>query len=160
MLICVRKQRWSHSQTDVSLHPTALYKECSYSDEEASLPNEENEYYFACGCDIIECSELHEGEPALFCEGKHQQWAHACCFNINDDTYKALSNSSEPWICPACRRTNSDVNSEGAKSELPARIASLENTVCSLQQELRDERAQRMNEKKVLQQQIDNLRQD
>ena len=155
--LCKKAEMVSLSDSDVNLHPTALYEECSYSDEEASLPNEEKEYCFACGCDIIECSELHEGEPALFCEGKHQQWAHARCFNINDDTYKALRNSSEPWICPACSRTNNDVNSEGAKSESPARIASLENTVCSLQQELRDERAQRMNEKKVLQQQIDKL---
>ena len=111
--LCKKAEMVSLSDSDVSLHPTALYEECSYSDEEASLPNEENEYCFACGCDIIECSELHEGEPALFCEGKHQQWAHARCFNINNDTYKALSNSSEPWICPACSRTNSDVNSEG-----------------------------------------------
>ena len=83
--------------------------------------------------------------------------AHAHCFNISDDTYKALSNSSEPWICPTCSRTNSDANTEGAKSEIPARIASLENTILNLQQELRDERVQRMNEKKVLQQQIDKL---
>ena len=72
----------SLSDSDVSLHPTALYEECSYSDEEASLPNEENKYCFACGCDIIECSELYEGEPALFCEG-----------NINNGPMPTVSTS-------------------------------------------------------------------
>lgn len=56
-------------------------------------------------CDIVKHSELHEGEPALFCEGDHQKWAHACCFNISDNAYKAMSNSSEPWICPLCNET-------------------------------------------------------
>ena len=148
---CKKAEMVSLSDSDVNIHPTTPYEGCSYSDEEASLPFEDKECSFACGCDIIECSELHEGEPALFHEGEHQQWAHAHWFNINDDTYKALGNSSEPWICPACSQTNSDANTEGAKSEIPARIASLENTIHSLQQELRDKRAQRMNEKKVLQ---------
>ena len=149
--------------SDVNLHPTALYGDCSYSDEEALLPlNEENECCFACGCDIVERSELHEGEPALFCEGDHQKWAHARCFNISDDAYKAMSNSSEPWICPLCNETDSNAKIECAKketdwSEILARIASLESMVCSLQQDLRDERTQKLNEQKVLQEQIGKL---
>ena len=147
--------------SDVNLHPTTLYEDCSYSDEEALLPlNEVNECCFACRCDIVERSELCEGEPALFCEGEHQQWAHARCFNISDDAYKALSNSSEPWMCPLCSRTNSNTKIECAKkeadwSEILARIASLENMLCSLQQDLRDKR--KMNEQKVLQEQIGKL---
>ena len=54
---------------------------------------------------------------------------------------------------------NSDTKTDGAKdwSEILARITSLENIVRSLQQELRNERAKNMNEKKVLQQQTEKL---
>ena len=76
--------------SDVNLHTTTLYEECCYSDEEVSLPNEENECCFACRCDKIEHSVVHEGEPALFCEEQHQQWAHVHCLYISNDTYKAL----------------------------------------------------------------------
>ena len=160
---CNEAEMVSLMDSDVNLHPTTLYEDCSYNDEEASLPlNEENECCFACGCDIVERSELCEGEPALFCEGEHQQWAHARCFNISDDAYKALSNSSELWICHLCNRTDSNTKIECAKkeadwSEILARMTSLENMVCSLQQDLRDERTQKMNEQKVLQEQIGKL---
>lgn len=49
--LCKKAEMVSLSDSDVILHPTALYEECSYSDEEASLTNEEKEYCFACGCD-------------------------------------------------------------------------------------------------------------
>ena len=57
---------------------------------------------------------------------------------------------------------NSDTKTDGAKdwSEILARITSLANIICSLHQELRNERAQKANEKKVLQQQTENLRQE
>lgn len=46
--------------------------------EEASLPNEVNECYFACGYDIMERFEVHEAQPALFFEEKHQHAVESC----------------------------------------------------------------------------------
>ena len=82
---CKKAEMVSLMDSDVDLHPIALYEECSYSNEEASLPNEENEWCFACGCDIIDHSELHEGDPMLCFvkENTNNRLMHARCFHIS-----------------------------------------------------------------------------
>ena len=68
---------------------------------------------FVCDCPIVERSQTSEGDNAVFCEGPHQQWAHASCVGVSDEHYYSLSSSREPWFCPSC----SEIPQEGAKPE-------------------------------------------
>ena len=68
---------------------------------------------FVCDCPIVERSQTSDGDNAIFCEGPHQQWAHASCVGVSDEHYYSLSSSREPWFCPSC----SEIPQEGAKPE-------------------------------------------
>ena len=68
---------------------------------------------FVCDCPIVERSQTSDGDNAIFCDGPHQQWAHASCVGVSDEHYYSLSSSREPWFCPSC----SEIPQEGAKPE-------------------------------------------
>ena len=72
---------------------------------------------FICHNEIIECSESRKGDAAIFCEGSHKQWAHARCAQVNDELYKALTNSSDLWYCPMCKKDSQDLTFEGLISQ-------------------------------------------
>ena len=99
---------------------TSLFEDynASSSAGESSDAEEECCYCFLCHGEIVERSVSCEGDPAVFCEGRHQQWAHASCAGVCNDRYEAMSNSSEPWLCQQCvkiTKCNGDVQDESAK---------------------------------------------
>ena len=99
---------------------TSLFEDynASSSAGESSDAEEECCYCFLCHGEIVERSASCEGDPAVFCEGRHQQWAHASCAGVCNDRYEAMSNSSEPWLCQQCvkiTKCNGDAQDEGAK---------------------------------------------
>ncbi len=59
---------------------------------------------FVCSVAIREATSETDGEPALWCEGRHKQWAHASCVNVSEDLYQALQDSSMPWACATCMK--------------------------------------------------------
>lgn len=85
---------------------------------ESSEAEEECCYCFLCHGEIVERSTSCEGDPAVFCEGRHQQWAHASCAGVCEVRYEAMSSSSEPWLCQQCVKIaecNGDAQDEGVK---------------------------------------------
>ena len=79
--------------------------------QSSSLGSAEVQTCFVCCNDIIERTDLGEGDDAIFCEGSHQQWAHAHCVGVNAALYQALSTSGDTWQCPTCATTTSGVGS-------------------------------------------------
>ena len=73
--------------------------------QSSSLGSAEVQTCFVCCNDIIERTDLGEGDDAIFCEGSHQQWAHAQCVGVNAALYQALSTSGDTWQCPTCATT-------------------------------------------------------
>ena len=57
---------------------------------------------FVCNQCIREATTEEDGEQALWCEGLHQQWAHARCVNVSEELYQALQDSLMLWTCASC----------------------------------------------------------
>ena len=55
-----------------------------------------------CAEYIIDATDTHEGEEALFCDGSCQCWFHRCCAGVSQARYKLISESPEPYLCPTC----------------------------------------------------------
>ena len=45
-------------------------------------------------------------QDALFCEGDCQCWHHRWCSSVSKERYAALSDSTEPFLCPSCTAAN------------------------------------------------------
>ncbi len=76
------------------------------------------EHCFVCGEVIVDATESEEGENALFCEGEHQQWAHAMCFNIDEDEYLEIGLSVQEWHCPFCEASEAFIKFHGFESRV------------------------------------------
>ena len=89
---------------------------------------------FVCCQDIREATHDAEGESALWCEGRHKQWAHARCAGVSEDLYQALQNSSTPWACPSCTCEALEVYQ--SLPQLQKAVCLLQSTVTALQLEV------------------------
>ena len=55
-----------------------------------------------CAEYIIDATDTHEGQEALFCDGTCQCWFHRWCAGVSKARYKLISESPEPFLCPTC----------------------------------------------------------
>ena len=55
-----------------------------------------------CAEYIIDATDTHEGQEALFCEGTCQCWFHRWCAGVSQARYKLIRKSPEPFLCPTC----------------------------------------------------------
>ena len=51
---------------------------------------------------IKEQTDKEDGDEALLCEEACKCWFHRWCGGVTGSRYQALSNSSQPFFCPAC----------------------------------------------------------
>ena len=55
-----------------------------------------------CAEYIIDATDTHERQEALFCDGTCQCWFHRWCAGVSKARYKLISESPEPFLCPTC----------------------------------------------------------
>ena len=79
------------------------YDPSSTAEEVSDSGDEPYNVCFLCQGEIVERSRSREGDAAVFCEGKHQQWAHARCAGIDAKQYEAMGSSDERWLCHLCK---------------------------------------------------------
>ena len=112
---------------------TSLFQDSdsSYTVGESSESGDESCCWcFICADEIVERSRSHDGDQAVYCEGRHQQWAHARCVGITDEQYEEMSAYSEPWFCQQCKDNADDKGDEDAEGVKPASNAET-NTSCT-----------------------------
>ena len=89
---------------------------------------------FVCNQGIREATLKDDGEQALWCEGRHKQWAHACCVGVGDELYQALQDSDMPWVCTQCMKEA--LKAYHCLPDLQQFVLSLQDTVASLKTEV------------------------
>lgn len=62
------------------------------------------EICFVCSAIIREATTEKEGDPALFCEGRHKRWAHTSCVGVSDVLYEDIQSCDTPWMCQGCSK--------------------------------------------------------
>ena len=62
------------------------------------------EICFVCATIIREATTESEGDPALFCEGRHKRWAHTSCVGVSDVLYEDIQSCDTPWMCQDCSK--------------------------------------------------------
>ena len=62
------------------------------------------EICFVCSTIIREATTEREGDPALFCEGRHKRWAHTSCVGVSDVLYEDIQSCDTPWMCQDCSK--------------------------------------------------------
>ena len=62
------------------------------------------EICFVCATIIREATTESEGDPALFCEGRHKRWAHTSCVGVSDVLYEGIQSCDTPWMCQDCSK--------------------------------------------------------
>ena len=62
------------------------------------------EICFVCSTIIWEATTEREGDPALFCEGRHKRWAHTSCVGVSDVLYEDIQSCDTPWMCQDCSK--------------------------------------------------------
>ena len=55
-----------------------------------------------CSECIKEATDECQGQEALFCDGICQRWFHRRCIGVNREQFELLTDSTEPFYCPAC----------------------------------------------------------
>ncbi len=55
-----------------------------------------------CTQPILEATDQEDGHDALLCEGKCNTWYHRWCAGVTKARYEVLSNTEDPFHCPAC----------------------------------------------------------
>lgn len=112
-------------------HSAEVHKSVSISGESSSSDSkDESSFSFLCHGEIVEGLQSRKGYPAVFCEGEHQQWADAHCADISDARYKALSNTSNPWICHLCDKKEADREVIKPAHELSQSDTNAESVFC------------------------------
>ncbi len=77
-------------------------------------------------------------QDALFCEGACQCWHHRWCASVSKEPYAALSDSTEPFLCPSCTAANQQIAILGLRDCLNAltdEVRVLKATVAALQKQ-------------------------
>ena len=61
-----------------------------------SVDYSSGEICFVCATIIREATTESEGDPALFCEGRHKRWAHTSCVGVSDVLYEDIQSCDTP----------------------------------------------------------------
>ena len=89
-----------------------------------------------CALPIEDASETNEGQAALFCEGDCQCWYHSWCAGVSRQRYQSLSESTEPFLCPACtsqQQQKTILELQGNVQALASEMLELKAMVAALQ---------------------------
>ncbi|MDD9818427.1 MAG: hypothetical protein OXU61_09900, partial [Gammaproteobacteria bacterium] len=89
-----------------------------------------------CSNVIKDATSECEGQEALFCEGTCHCWYHRWCVGVSSVRFQPLSESSEPFLCPACTSQQQQKTIQELQScvqALTGEILELKAAVCGLQ---------------------------
>ena len=89
-----------------------------------------------CLTNIVDATDMCEGQEALFCEGACQCWYHRWCVGVTQARFQPLSESPEPFLCPACtsqQQQKAIEELQGCVHALTAEILELKATISGLQ---------------------------
>ncbi len=89
-----------------------------------------------CSNNIEDATDVCVGQEALFCEGTCECWYHRWCVGVTRVRFQPLSESAEPFLCPACtsqQQQKAIKELQGCVQALTAEILELKAAVCGLQ---------------------------
>jgi hypothetical protein len=55
-----------------------------------------------CTEEVIDSGKNKKGHDSIFCDGTCQEWVHRHCAGLSMTSFKAVSSSSAPFLCPRC----------------------------------------------------------
>ena len=76
---------------------------------------------FSCSiCDerIKEPSGKAQGEDSIFCDGQCKAWLHRRCAGLSIARFQAVSDSIDPFYCPACRLQSNETEIASLKADI------------------------------------------
>ena len=76
---------------------------------------------FSCSiCDetIKEPSGKAQGEDSIFCDGQCKAWLHRRCAGLSIARFQAVSDSKDPFYCPACRLQSNETEIASLKADI------------------------------------------
>jgi hypothetical protein len=88
---------------------------------------------------LLEQRIKRKGQDSIFCEGKCQSWVHRRCVGLSENSFKDLSNSTSPFLCPYCLidAQNQKISSLVAENEsLKLSVSLLSSTLTDIQSKL------------------------
>lgn len=86
-----------------------------------------------CEEQIVEASEVSDGQDAIECEGLCRSWLHRKCAGLSEEAFITATNSSSPFKCPQCRL----MSQEEEINELKLSVDQLKSSMSALVEEVR-----------------------
>ena len=109
-----------------SRKPNSVSKPANGLTSQSKQSPVEGKHRRKASCGICLKSIIDGKDEALFCEGPCQCWFHRYCVSVSQqDHFKRLSNSDDPYFCQAC-----------TTSRLHEQIADMKKTIERLSSEL------------------------
>lgn len=80
-----------------------------------------------CNKIIADHSTSHDGEDAVYCEGKCSAWMHRHCAGLSVPHFSQISSSDDPFLCVYCTLSNQASEIKDLKKLLQSLTADLTN---------------------------------
>ena len=122
MQLCKRRQLCKLRQLGIRLARKMADKSAEKSKgQKAKSKAKSRTNVFSCSiCDetIKEPSGKAQGEDSIFCDGQCKAWLHRRCAGLSIARFQAVSDSKDPFYCPACRLQSNETEIASLKADI------------------------------------------